>query len=221
MLYALRAPVAFLALLAGFLLGVVAFRLASEVVARRVHLGGSYPRGTVLRRALDPFGAIAAALAGTGWGAPVEVSVWQRRRRGGAALALLAGPVANLLLGSGLLLAYRLAGGAPIADSLRDLLHGQLPGGGLLIVPALVGVQNLAMGLLGLVPIPPLPAGRVLFLYAPTSAGWQRAAHYLNDQHWGVAALLLLLLLPVAGEAPLLLVLLDLVGVPLVAALTA
>lgn len=230
MLYALRSPAAFVALLVGFVLGLVV-HVAAQRVAVRPRLRTAAPgarRRLALRRALsgavDPFGAIAAALGGTGWARRPELG--PRRRRGWQRddLVLLAGPAANLAVAAAALLLYRAAGGDPrVASvaSLPDLLHGQAPGLSLLpLALLLVGVQNLAMGLLALVPMPPLDGGQLLFAHAPRSAGWQRAEYYLAEHNWGVAVLLVLLLLPIAGEAPLLLVLLDLVGGPLLAALT-
>jgi hypothetical protein len=230
MLYALRTPTAFVALLAGFLLGVVVHVVAQRLVARTRHSrvsGIGARRRTSLRDtlwgAVDPFGAVAAALGGTGWARSPELP--HRRRRGWerSDLVLLAGPAANLAVAAVALLLYRAIGGPGVAAvaSLPDLLHGQVSGLPLPVLALLlVGVQNLAMGLLALVPMPPLDGGRLLFAHAPGSPGWQRAEYYLAEHNWGVAVLLVLLLLPIAGEAPLLLVLLDLVGRPLLGLLT-
>jgi hypothetical protein len=66
--------------------------------------------------------------------------------------------------------------------------------------------------------LPPLDAGRALFALAPRSS-WQRARHWLIEQNVGLVAVLALLIIPISGEGPLLLVLLDTVARPILHAL--
>jgi Zn-dependent protease len=180
-----------------------------------------------IRRHIDPFGAVTAALAGTGWGSPAPIEgVLGRyaygRARGAvavrAATVLLAGPLACVALGAVLLAAYRTTGGPALTGlAPSDVLHGDFVSA-LDTVPEVlvcVGVAALAFGLLALIPIPPLDGGRLLFALAPVTPGWQRVRHYA-DQNWGVLVLLVLLLIPFAGRTPLLLALLDAVGQPIV-----
>lgn len=222
MLYALRHPVALLVLAAGF---VVAVTLHGWAQARTAALAGDrgprFAQRTRLdpRRHLDPFGAVAAVLGGTGWAAPVATGP---RRPGGVRLVatLLSGPAVNLAVAAASVAGYRMLGGDAFSlrsASVSGLLHGDISRVDTATGVLLFGVANLAVGLLALVPIPPLDGGRLLFAFAPRSRGWQRAEHVLGDQNWGVGVLLLLLLLPIAGVRPLLLVLLDLAGNPLLA----
>jgi len=49
----------------------------------------------------------------------------------------------------------------------------------------------------------------------PRSPGARRTAYHLLDEAWGVAAVLVLLLLPIAGQLPALLAVLNAVADPL------
>ena len=78
---------------------------------RRPALSGDRPafrRLGGVRRVLDPFGAVAAALGGVGWGVTPDIPL---RSRGRLALALLSGPVAVALAGMLALLGFILVGG--------------------------------------------------------------------------------------------------------------
>lgn len=211
MLYALGQPVSFVVLLVGF---VVAVTLHGWVQARAAHRAGERaPRqeGRLRpdpRRHVDPFGAIGAAVSGTGWSKQVELS--PRRSRGALAGVLLSGVVANAVVGVAALVAYRAAGGPALGGSLLALQRG-VDGDLLLVVLYLFGLSNLAVALLALVPLPPLPAGQLLFALAPTSSGWQQARYRLVEQNIGTAVLLALLLIPLGGPQPLLPTLLDIV----------
>jgi hypothetical protein len=68
---------------------------------------------------------------------------------------------------------------------------------------------NLACGLLALLPIPPLELGVLLWSRLPRSPGARRLAYHLLEEQWGVAVVLLFLLLPLAGQQPLLLELIN------------
>ena len=221
MLYALRTPSALLALITSFLVGVLVQGVSTAVAARSLKVPGAVGPGRTrpdLRRHLDPFGTIAAALAGAGWALPAERP---GRRRGTPryAAVVLAGPLANLVLAALALAGFVAAGGGRAllgAVSVVSVLHGSERASGVLPMALLaLGVANLAMGILALVPLPPLPGGRLLFAFGPRSHGWQRAEHFLDDQHWGVGILLALLLIPLAGQGPLLLALIDDLAQPL------
>jgi hypothetical protein len=90
------------------------------------------------------------------------------------------------------------------------VLHGSL-GFSPWPAEALLGfaVVNIACGLLALVPIPPLELGIVVWGRMPRSPGARRLAYRLLEEQWGVAAVLLLLLLPLAGQQPVLLSVID------------
>ena len=72
-----------------------------------------------------------------------------------------------------------------------------------------LGLELLGIAVLSLVPLPPLPGWRLLELASTGSMGWQRAREYLVEKNLGVLALLVLLILPLGGSAPLLLVIVD------------
>lgn len=227
MLYALATPVAFLGLLGGFLLAVTLHGWAQSVVAGR--LGDRSPRLAGRsrfdpRRHLDPFGAVAAALAGVGWSRPVELQPRRFGSRRRWVLAVLAGPVADIALGTAALVGYAVsAGTASVLPgiSLGDVLHGFSGPPVLDTLLLAVGVALVTAGVLELVPLPPLDGGMLLFRLGPQTAGWRRAEYHLVERNWGVGVLLVLLVLPLAGRLPLLVVLVGLVVDPLVGAVGA
>jgi Zn-dependent protease len=59
-------------------------------------------------------------------------------------------------------------------------------------------VVNAALGVLTLLPIPPLDGARILWAYAPRTHGWQQARYHLEERSIGIG-LCLLLLLPIFG----------------------
>lgn len=212
MLRALGQPVSFLGLLTGFLLAVVVHRLAQSLAARvqgdRWALRGS----TDPRRVLDPFGAVAAAIGGTGWGRSVEIT--GRRQPLRRVLGLLAGPAVVAALGVAVLAALPLVGGTTAAlGFLRpsQVLYG-VGGGAAQAFVLSVGMQLLAVAALALIPLPPLTGWAVLDRMAPHSPGWDKTRYWLVDRNIGVVALLALLVLPLGGQVPLLLVLTDLLA---------
>ena len=223
MLRALGDPVSFLVLLASFVVAVTAHGWAQTVVA-----GGAGPVGGARRvgplrwdprRQLDPFGSVAGLLAGVGWGSPPEAP--DRRRRGRLVAVLLAGPTVNLGLGVAALVGFRLLGGGGLPLVTSALLQYGATGGGAAVRGLLLfGLMNLYVGLLSLVPLPPLDGGRLLLGLGPRSAGWQKAEYHLVEQNLGVVALLVLLLVPLGGSQALLPVLLDLVASPIVSLVT-
>lgn len=226
MLYALGHLPSFLVLLGSFVVGVtlhgwVQAWTASAMGDRRPRLErrtSSNPRYHV-----DPFGAVGGLIGGLGWTVPVELL--GRRQRTRTVAVALAGPASNILLGLGLLLAWRATAGGGPAQALAQafgtqgagywLQHGidmSSAAGGLALL--LSGASQLYLGVLSLIPVPPLDGGRLLLALAPTTHGWQRARYVLVDQNIGVVALLVLLVLPLGGQL-LLLQVLDSVLAPL------
>lgn len=224
MLYALRTPIAFVALAIGFLLGVLVRGMLQAQLARRLlnqRTATAYGRGGPnLRRHLDPFGAVAAAIGGVGWGRSIETTPLLTRHRGRLAVVLLAGPLSLLILGSALILGYLAVGGSALIVravlSVGAAVHGNaVPTSIVQTLLLLSGVELVGMGLLALIPLPPLDGGQLLFTLAPRSYGWQRAHYQLVDHNWGIVALLVLLIIPLAGGEPLVLFLVDLLAHPL------
>jgi len=229
MIFALRHPAVLLGLALGFLVGVVLRAslqrgLASGFSLRRSRLrpvGGARRgfRGPSAGWAayLDPYGTVAAVLSGVGWGARPQA---RRSGRGSDVAMLLAALIAHGALAVAGFAAYNAAGGDYLFFSLPDataVLHGSfsfddVPGlehafaGS---VAAGFGMVNLACGLLALLPIPPLELGVILWSRLPRSPGARRFAYRLLEEAWGVAVVLLFLLLPLAGQQPLLLELIN------------
>ena len=218
MLYALRDPLSFVVLVLSF---VVASTLAGWVGTRVAVRSGTRELDDRRRlrpdpRAhLDPLGAVAAALTGVGWHRPAPMPTSRRA----VPAATLVGPLVLLLVAAVLLVgAGATAGRFDGADA--TILQNGLGGPLLPRVLLLAGLVHLSVGLLALVPLPPLEVGRLLFARAPRTPGWQKAELYLVEKNLGTAAVLVLLLLPLGGRLPLLLSLLSAVGRPLVALLT-
>jgi Zn-dependent protease len=213
-LYALGDPVSFVVLVLSFLVAATLHGWVQALVAtrtgdrRRAMEGRTRPDP---RRHVDPFGAVAAAIAGVGWTRPVEPP--DRRRRGALFAVLLSGAAANLVVGFALLVGVRVLTGGITGMTVQLLQYGvgQGIGGGDLLARVLLmlGLMNVYVGALSLVPLPPLDGGRLLFALAPRTTGWQKAEYQLDERNIGIAVLLALLLIPLGGPQALLPVLLD------------
>jgi membrane-associated protease RseP (regulator of RpoE activity) len=68
-------------------------------------------------------------------------------------------------------------------------VHYALPFGQVALF--LAGVELLAMGVLAILPMPPLDGGKLVFLVAPRSSGWQKVRFRLDEENWGMLVLLL------------------------------
>ena len=169
---------------------------------------------------LDPYGVVAAVVAGVGWGARVP----QRSGRTATMLLrLVAALVVHGVLAAAGFAAYRASSGPEVLGTLvpaSDVLHGSVALGSTAAQVAVgFGVVNLACGLLALVPIPPLELGLILWSRLPRSPQARRIAFRVLEEQWGVAVLLLLLLLPLAGQPPALLAVINVIGGAILGAL--
>ena len=218
MLYALEHPASLGVLVLSFVLGLTLRGWAQAWVAgwrgdRRPAQEGR--RSFDPRVQVDPFGAVAGLVSGLGWTRHVDLH--HGRRKDVVIPVSLIGPAVNLLLGAGLLLAWRALDGPGAVfpgGAASFLQHGvELTGPG--DVLALAGASQVYLGALALVPLPPLDGGRLLFALAPRTHGWLRAEHQLVERNIGVAVLLALLLVPLGGPVPVLPDLLDTVLSPL------
>jgi len=221
MLYALGNPVSLLLLLLSFVVAITVHGYVQAVVASR---NGQRPasaadRATVdPRRHVDPFGAVAAAIAGVGWAKPIAPP--EQPRRGATVATLLSGSVANIGLGLVSLLVFRSLGGPRLAGGSTLLLQQGVEGDLLFRGLLLFGLSNLFVGALSLVPLPPLDGGRLLFALTPPTPGWRKAEYQLVERNIGVAVLLALLLIPLGGPQALLPTLLDILVSPVVRLVT-
>jgi len=218
-LFAIGRPAAFTGLLLAFLLGLVLRAIALRLAARALRLAND--RGPLLRprEDLDPFGAVAALVGGTGWGRAVDVDAMPRwASRGRRAAAVAAGPLTPLVAGLLGLTAYRLffpqwraalaffdastvLRGAPLTSLLAQF-----------VLSLVVGL--ICFGLLALIPLPPLDGFSLMWIAQryPNAAA-QKARYWLAENNIGVVILLLLVFFPLS--APMLHFFLDLMAAPL------
>jgi len=207
-LYALRYPFSFGVLVATFVLAMVVRGVVQQLISGRrqpawVRANTKRRRSTWLKPYVDPYGFIAALLGGVGWGIAVETGDPRSRSRGRQLLQLIAGPVVLTGLGIGLLEIFRVVSG--IGGPQRSLLavmsgsawatsnaHYALPFWQVALF--LAGVEFVALGVLAIMPIPPLDGGNLLFLLLPRKGGWQKARYRLVEENWGVLILLVLAL---------------------------
>lgn len=214
MLYALGEPVAFVALVLSFLLALVLRAVAVRLTARSLGLADRresiVPR---LRDDVDPFGAVAAAIGGMGWGKSLSVDEVPRHRgRGRAIWVYAAGPLVTILVAQLFFLAYVLITPFNIlslAGPSDFLLGAELPAAEQILLSFAVGL--LCFGLLSLIPIPPLDGFGILwFAVRAPGAGLQWLRLWFEDKNIGVLILLIFCLFPFGR--PLLLIVLDALG---------
>jgi Zn-dependent protease len=215
-LFALGEPVAFAALVVAFLLALVLRAVAIRLTART--LGLADRRETVsprLREDIDPFGAVAAAVGGTGWGKVITVDEVPRfRGRGRAAAVFLAGPLTCIVVAQLGFAAYALSTDLNLLTYLRpgEILHAGL---GLPVLDQVLlslATGLLAFGLLALIPIPPLDGfGALWSAQKRPGPGMQWMRLWFEDKNLGVLILLIFCFFPLGY--PLLLTILDVLGV--------
>jgi hypothetical protein len=211
-LWALGQPIALIGLVLGFLLAVLIRAVTQHALASRGRMSWGKERRFDPRRDIDIFGAVAAALGGTGWGRRAPAGPDGRPR----ASVLLAGPAAVLIASQLAFLAFRLAGDPLLLQlhTASSVLHG-VPGDAVSQLLLSIAVSLLCFGLLALVPLPPLDGWGLLAGRAGPrpSPGFARAQHWLDEQNIGVVILLVGLIIPLVG-GPLFLFLLDVVTAP-------
>lgn len=184
MLHHLGHPYALLGVVAAVVLGLFGHNIAQARTAQALGDGGPVRDGFgafALKRQIDPLGAVAYVLVTFGWGFPAAVPIIARfrRQRVRATAALLAGPLFLLLVTFLAVAALRSASGAHLTEFL-----------------AFAATSSAGLFIASLIPIPPLTGGRILFLYAPTTAGWQKARYHLLETQTGPLIALAILLLP-------------------------
>ena len=218
MLYSLGHPVAFAALVVSFLLGLVLRAVAVRLSARTLGMADRnesiMPR---LREDVDPFGAVAAAIGGMGWGKALSVDDIPRwRGRGRAAIVFASGPLTCIVIAQLFLAAAVVSypdGLLQYANPSSILLGGYagtVSFGEQILLS--LGVGLLTFGLLALIPMPPLDGFGILYsaLRRP-GAGMQWMRLWFEQKNIGVVLLLALCLFPFG--APFLLNILDILGV--------
>lgn len=195
MIFQIGEPLVFLGMGLGYVVAVLVHNLAQSLAARSI---GDPVTRMSRRRLVDPkqefeaFGIIVMIVAGLGWGRPVPLTEPRNRgaRKGRYIAALLAGPAADLLVGSICVAAYALLSGIDPQGSERFDLGSNVNAGTTLL--GLVGVLCIAIGFLYLIPLPPLDGARIMWALAPPTAGWQKARYNLEEQNYGLGALVIL-----------------------------
>lgn len=193
MLFGSASPPVLVGILVALVVGITFHEFSHALLADQ--LGDHRPRalGRVSLnplRHLDPLGALFFLIAGFGWGKPVPVNAYALRPgRVGLTMVALAGPLANFVVAAAVAVLFRILQLAGLMDAtfLREVV-------------ALVVYFNVALGLLNLIPIPPLDGYNVVLPLLPPRQAFvvQRYAQY------GFIALLLLLVLSYGpGSGPL------------------
>lgn len=203
MLFAILQPAALAGLLTAFLLALVLRFVAMRLTARALGLaprhGALLPRP---REDIDPFGAVAAAIIGTGWGRAVDVHAMPRwASRGRRAAVVLSGPLTPLLTGLVVLTAYRLLypHGMPLGGASAVLRGGWAPSP-LAHFLLTLAVGLLCFGLLNLIPLPPLDGFALLWVSLRTiGPGAQWAQEWLVEKNIGVVILLIMVFFPLSS----------------------
>jgi hypothetical protein len=218
-LYSLAHPETFLYLLIGVLLAWGVHVGAQRLVQSRIpstkwllqHRGG-------VAGFVDPFSAVAAVLGpgSAGWTPTVEWGSFRGRKRPLVVL-LLAGPVANLLVGFVALVGFVHWMGAPQARSAFAVYgdrylgsfvdfatvwssHGVKAHAQLALL--LMGLLQVLVAVVSLLPLPPLEGGRLLFLFTPKTLGWQKAEYQLAERNIGLVIVLVCLIRLSSGIVP-------------------
>lgn len=218
MLYALGDPIACAALVCAFLFALLLRAFSVRFAARSLGLADGresiVPR---LREDIDVFGAVAAAVGGTGWGKMLSVDEIPRwRGRGRAALVFAAGPLSCIIVAQLFFLAHRIAypGGFLLYFDPSTILLGQIDGvpiGEKVLLS--LGTGLLSFGVLAVIPIPPLDGFGVLYncMRKPgATMQWMRL--WFEEKNIGIVVLLALCLFQIGS--PYLLIVLDLLGGP-------
>jgi hypothetical protein len=224
-LFALRQPAILAGLFVGFAVGVplradLQRRWATRAGRGRLRALGSRRRARLPWTAyLDPYGTVAAVIAGVGWGPRPP----QRGARPTGPGPLVIALVVHGALAAVGFAAFSAAGGdlgALGSLDVSSVLHGSI---GLTSHTQAVALgfaaENLACGLLAVVPVPPLEAGLWLWSRLPRTPGARRLAYRLLEEPWGVVAILVLLLVPLGGQDPVLLALINALAAPVLGAL--
>jgi len=217
-LFALAQPLSALALVVAFLLGILIRAVAQHRLAAALRVGGE---PLVLRRIVDPIGAVGAALGGTGWGRPAPVTDVVRRTGSALwrrAVVYLAGIVLPIVAGE-----IVLAGFAALYPDVQqpyrpsDVLHG-IPGPAGPQVLLTLGIALISFGIFALLPLPPCDGWGLLWLiWRRPGPQAQKVRYWLAERNLGVA-ILLLLVFPLGLRGALVYPVLDLLGTPLVRA---
>lgn len=109
---------------------------------------------------IDPIGAICLFVGGFGWGKPVQINPLNfRQYRKGSALCAAAGPLSNLIVGTGGMIIYKICFYAFLSSGSEAMYWLQF------ILSYFVAV-NLGLAVFNLIPIPPLDGSKIVAYFA-------------------------------------------------------
>jgi len=145
---------------------------------------------------LDPLGAgvlLISALVGgffIGWAKPTPVNPQMLRGRHGDSIVAAAGPVSNILMAAAVAVVIRIM--VAVIDVPSDPV--------LFVFNVLMYFVyiNIALFIFNLIPIPPLDGSHVLFDFLSPRTAW-KIRPFLT--RWGLAILLVAMILPIGGES--------------------
>ncbi len=200
MLFHLAEPAALLGIAVAFLLGVYAHDAAQVLAARLVRDPTPMRAGrltTHIKHRLSPYSGLAVVIVGHGWAESVPMNDVWRKRRFHVAAAVLAGPIAYLLLALGSLALFQVLGDNASIELGNRVTEVTVPNSFAAELTLWLAVTFGSMLIVSLIPVPPTDGGRLVFLLGPTSPGWRNAHYRLTEGNIGLIILLALLLLPV------------------------
>jgi Zn-dependent protease len=153
-----QSPAAAVAVILGFVVGIVLHEAAHAYSAYRLGDDTAYRDGRVTLNPashLDPLGSLMLLIAGFGWGRPTPVM--PSKLRGGVfgpVAVALAGPASNLLI-------VALCGALFLLPVFQS--------GYLALIVVSVAFVNALLFVFNLIPIPPLDGSKVIFPFLPRS----------------------------------------------------
>lgn len=134
-------------------------------------------------RHIDPIGAVCLLFGGFGWGRPVQINPLNfRQYRKGSMLCAAAGPLSNLIMGTGGMIIYKFISAAYAVNE-SDALYW------LAFILHYFVLVNLGLAVFNLIPIPPLDGSKIVAYFAGEK--WNRFI-YQYQQVISIAFLVLI-----------------------------
>jgi hypothetical protein len=162
---------------------------------------------------LDPYGVVAALLGGTGWAPKPELHRgFGRSQHRQLWLVAVVSVLVPAAIGGAAVAGYAALAGRGVLSVMASysVLHGD--DFAKFIAPTIaekvllgIGIESLAIAILNLFPIPPLPMGVAAWTVFPRTPGARQLAYRMLEEYWGIVVLLVLFIIPFTNQGPLLL----------------